>query len=133
MHESLRTTRTDRLPGAVPLAQDGGMRSVLLLTLLLLAGGLTALQGMITIAALPFALLMLLVMWSLYRVLDMEYALQRRRAQRPRGLQLRRPLHRGWQPRRFRVTVLQFHQPGGRAAVAAGCPPQGLTCPLPPS
>lgn len=37
MHESLRTTRTDRLPGAVPLAQDGGMRSVLLLTLLLLA------------------------------------------------------------------------------------------------
>jgi len=29
---------------------------------------------------------MLLVMWSLYRVLDMEYALQRRRAQRARRM-----------------------------------------------
>ncbi|HCQ47786.1 MAG TPA: glycine/betaine ABC transporter permease, partial [Achromobacter sp.] len=53
---------------------------------LLLAGGLDALQGMITIAALPFALLMLAVMWSLYRVLDMEYQLQHRRARRARQM-----------------------------------------------
>ncbi|MNV73760.1 hypothetical protein D3C71_1669290 [compost metagenome] len=41
---------------------------------------------MITIAALPFALLMLLVMVSLYRVLDAEYNRQRRLAQRARHL-----------------------------------------------
>jgi len=58
----------------------------LIAAVLLLAGGLDALQGMITIAALPFALLMLAVMWSLYRVLDMEYALQRRRALRARRM-----------------------------------------------
>jgi glycine betaine transporter len=40
----------------------------------------------VTIAALPFALLMLAVMWSLYRVLDMEYQLQRRRALRARRM-----------------------------------------------
>ena len=43
-----------------------------------------ALQGMITIAALPFALLMVVVMVCLYRVLDLEYQLERRRAQRAR-------------------------------------------------
>jgi len=53
---------------------------------LLLAGGLEALQGMITIAALPFALLMLLVMVSLYRVLDQEYTRERRQAQRQRHM-----------------------------------------------
>jgi glycine betaine transporter len=63
-----------------------GVAIALIAGALLLAGGLEALQGMITIAALPFAVLMLLVMWSLYRVLDMEYALQRRRAQRARRM-----------------------------------------------
>jgi glycine betaine transporter len=53
---------------------------------LLLAGGLDALQGMITIAALPFALLMVLVMVSLYRVLDQEYTRERRQAQRQRHM-----------------------------------------------
>jgi glycine betaine transporter len=56
----------------------------LIAAVLLLAGGLDALQGMITIAALPFALLMVLVMVCLYRVLDLEYQLERRRAQRAR-------------------------------------------------
>ena len=74
--------------GDPPLARRmvWGVAIALIAGVLLLAGGLTALQGMITIAALPFALLMLLVMWSLYRVLDMEYALQRRRAQRARRM-----------------------------------------------
>ena len=53
---------------------------------LLLAGGLDALQGMITISALPFALLMVLVMVSLYRVLDQEYTRERRQAQRQRHM-----------------------------------------------
>ena len=51
---------------------------------LLLAGGLDALQGLITIAALPFALLILLVVFGLYRALDLEYRLQVRRAQKLR-------------------------------------------------
>jgi glycine betaine transporter len=74
--------------GDPPLARRmvWGVAIALIAGVLLLAGGLTALQGMITIAALPFALLMLLVMWSLYRVLDMEYALQRRRTQRARRM-----------------------------------------------
>ncbi|WP_251258252.1 BCCT family transporter, partial [Enterobacter hormaechei] len=50
-----------------------GIAVALIAAALLLAGGLDALQGMITIAALPFALLMVLVMVSLYRVLDQEY------------------------------------------------------------
>jgi glycine betaine transporter len=41
---------------------------------------------MITIAALPFALLMVLVMVSLYRVLDAEHHRQRRLAQRTRHI-----------------------------------------------
>lgn len=61
-----------------------GMAVALIAAVLLLAGGLEALQGMITIAALPFALLMVLVMVSLYRVLDLEYLLERRQAQRAR-------------------------------------------------
>jgi glycine betaine transporter len=63
-----------------------GVAIALIAGALLLAGGLDALQGMITIAALPFALLMLLVMWSLYRVLDLEFQLQHRRAQRARRM-----------------------------------------------
>ena len=51
---------------------------------LLLAGGLDALQGLITIAALPFALLILLVVFGLYRALDLEHRLQARRAQKLR-------------------------------------------------
>ena len=48
------------------------------------AGGLEALQGIITIAALPFALLMLLVALGLYRALDLQQRLQARRPQKPR-------------------------------------------------
>jgi choline-glycine betaine transporter len=48
------------------------------------AGGLEALQGMIAIAALPFALPMLLVVLGLYRALDLQPRLQARRAQKLR-------------------------------------------------
>lgn len=63
-----------------------GVAVALIAAVLLLAGGLEALQGMITIAALPFALLMVLVMVSLYRVLDAEQNRQRRLAQRARHM-----------------------------------------------
>ncbi|WP_445392296.1 BCCT family transporter [Stenotrophomonas pavanii] len=63
-----------------------GVGVALIAGALLLAGGLDALQGMITIAALPFALLMVLVMVSLYRVLDQEYTRERRQAQRQRHM-----------------------------------------------
>ncbi|OBU64538.1 glycine/betaine ABC transporter permease [Stenotrophomonas maltophilia] len=63
-----------------------GVSVALIAGALLLAGGLEALQGMITIAALPFALLMVLVMVSLYRVLDQEYTRERRQAQRQRHM-----------------------------------------------
>ncbi|MEN4956738.1 BCCT family transporter [Stenotrophomonas indicatrix] len=63
-----------------------GVGIALIAGALLLAGGLEALQGMITIAALPFALLMVLVMVSLYRVLDQEYTRERRQAQRQRRM-----------------------------------------------
>ncbi len=63
-----------------------GVAVALIAGVLLLAGGLDALQGVITIAALPFALLMVLVMISLYRVLDQECTLQHRRAQRARRM-----------------------------------------------
>ncbi|WP_313274949.1 BCCT family transporter, partial [Stenotrophomonas sp.] len=63
-----------------------GVAIALIAATLLLAGGLDALQGMITIAALPFAALMVLVMVSLYRVLDAEYKRQRRLSQRARHL-----------------------------------------------
>jgi len=48
---------------------------------LLLAGGLDALQGLVTISALPFALLMVLVILALYRTLAHARAVRRRRAQ----------------------------------------------------
>ncbi len=63
-----------------------GVAIALIAATLLLAGGLDALQGMITIAALPFAALMVLVMVSLYRVLDAEHNRQRRLSQRARHL-----------------------------------------------
>ncbi|MEH6421843.1 BCCT family transporter [Pseudomonas sp. CGJS7] len=49
---------------------------------LLLAGGLDALQGVIIVAALPFALLLMLIVWSLYRALDQEYVDKQRQAAR---------------------------------------------------
>ena len=52
----------------------------------LLAGGLDALQALITIAALPFAVLMALVMVSVYRELDGEDTRLRRRALRRRRI-----------------------------------------------
>lgn len=61
-----------------------GSAVALIAAVLLVAGGLDALQGMITVAALPFALLMLLVIVSLYRALNQEYLLQQRKAQRER-------------------------------------------------
>ena len=63
-----------------------GVGVALIAAALLLAGGLAALQGMITIAALPFALLMVLVMVSLYRVLDEEWTRERRKSQRARHM-----------------------------------------------
>ncbi|MDV3467618.1 BCCT family transporter [Stenotrophomonas sp. C3(2023)] len=63
-----------------------GVAIALIAAALLVAGGLDALQGMITITALPFAVLMVLVMVSLYRVLDTEHALQHRRSQRARRM-----------------------------------------------
>src|SRR3546814_3903815 len=61
-----------------------GVAVALIAAVLLLAGGLEALQGVITIAALPFALLMLGVMVALYRVLDQEHRLEQRRQARAR-------------------------------------------------
>ncbi len=61
-----------------------GVAVALIAAVLLLAGGLEALQGVITIAAMPFALLMLLVMVALYRVLDQEHRLEERRQARAR-------------------------------------------------
>ena len=63
-----------------------GVAVALIAAALLLAGGLSALQGMITITALPFAFLMVLVMVSLYRVLDEEWTRERRKAQRARHM-----------------------------------------------
>ena len=70
----LASMSTDE-PGDPPLSRKlaWGVAVALIAAALLLAGGLEALQGVITIAALPFALLMLLVMVSLYRVLDQEH------------------------------------------------------------
>ncbi|MEO8365280.1 MAG: BCCT family transporter [Pseudoxanthomonas sp.] len=72
--------------GEPPLSRKfaWGAAIALIAGALLLAGGLDALQGLITIAALPFALLVLLVVFGLYRALDLEYRLQARRDQRLR-------------------------------------------------
>jgi glycine betaine transporter len=61
-----------------------GVAIALIAAVLLLAGGLQALQSMITVAALPFALLMALIIIGLYRALEEESRLQRRRANRAR-------------------------------------------------
>jgi len=58
-----------------------GVAVALIAAAMLLAGGLEALQTLITIAALPFAILMVLVMIGLYRVLDREHARLVRKAQ----------------------------------------------------
>ncbi len=63
-----------------------GLAVALIAGALLLAGGLDALQALITIAALPFALLMALVMVSLFRVLDGEDQRLRHEAQRVRHM-----------------------------------------------
>jgi glycine betaine transporter len=49
-----------------------GIAIALIATAMLVAGGLDALQTLITVAALPFALLMVVVMVGLYRVLSLE-------------------------------------------------------------
>ncbi|QNH15711.1 high-affinity choline transport [Xanthomonas sp. SS] len=74
--------------GDPPLARKlvWGVAVALIAAVLLLAGGLDALQGMITIAALPFAVLMVLVIVSLYRVLDAEHTRERRRDRRARHM-----------------------------------------------
>jgi glycine betaine transporter len=51
---------------------------------LLLAGGLDALQGLVTVSALPFALLMALVILALHRTLSHAQRVRRRREQRMR-------------------------------------------------
>ncbi|GAB2751222.1 glycine betaine transporter OpuD [Melaminivora jejuensis] len=63
-----------------------GVAVALIAGVLLLAGGLDALQALITIAALPFAVLMALVMVSVYRELDGEDTRLRRRALRRRRI-----------------------------------------------
>src|SRR5690606_41186901 len=75
----LASMSTDE-PGDPPLSRKlvWGVAVALIAAALLLAGGLEALQGVITIVALPFALLMLLVMVALYRVLDQEHRLEQR-------------------------------------------------------
>src|SRR5690606_16407789 len=49
-----------------------GIAIALIAVAMLMAGGLRALQTLITVAALPFALLMVAVMVGLYRVLSIE-------------------------------------------------------------
>ncbi len=63
-----------------------GVAVALIAAVLLLAGGLEALQGMITVAALPFAVLMVLVMVALYRVLDAEFTRERLKSLRARQM-----------------------------------------------
>lgn len=63
-----------------------GFAVALIAGVLLAAGGLDALQTMITIAALPFALLMILVIVSLYRVLSAEELRIRREIRRERQM-----------------------------------------------
>lgn len=61
-------------PGDPPLARKfaWGIAIALIAVAMLMAGGLAALQTLITVAALPFALLMVAVMVGLYRVLRLE-------------------------------------------------------------
>jgi len=61
-----------------------GLAIAVVAAALLLAGGLDALQGLVTISALPFALLMVLVIVAVHRTLAHALAVRRRRAQRLR-------------------------------------------------
>ncbi|HVL09129.1 MAG TPA: BCCT family transporter [Burkholderiaceae bacterium] len=61
-----------------------GVSIAVIAAALLLAGGLDALQSALIITAFPFAILLVLIMWSLYRVLDAEYARQRQLSVRTR-------------------------------------------------
>jgi glycine betaine transporter len=61
-----------------------GIAIALVAASMLLAGGLGALQGLVTVSALPFALLMVLVMVALQRTLAHALDTQRRRSQRIR-------------------------------------------------
>ncbi|GAB1387820.1 BCCT family transporter [Melaminivora sp.] len=93
--------------GDPPLARRfvWGLAVALIAAVLLLAGGLQALQGLITLAALPFALLLVLVMVSLYRVLDAEdQRLQRqtRRARQRVQAWIEREMGQGMQDRESR-------------------------------
>lgn len=58
-----------------------GIAITLIAAAMLIAGGLQALQTLVTVAALPFALLMVVVMIGLYRVLSLE-ALREKAAER---------------------------------------------------
>lgn len=75
-------------PGDPPLSRRvvWGVAVALIAAALLLAGGLSALQGLITIAALPFAVLMVLVIVSLFKVLDHENLRLYRLEQRDRRM-----------------------------------------------
>ncbi|MBX9403908.1 BCCT family transporter [Lysobacter sp. BMK333-48F3] len=61
-----------------------GAVQALIAVALLLAGGLDALQGLIIVAALPFALLLVLVLVALYRALDREHRERQRLETRQR-------------------------------------------------
>ncbi|WP_363797778.1 BCCT family transporter [Lysobacter firmicutimachus] len=66
-----------------------GAIQALIAIALLLAGGLDALQGLIIVAALPFALLLVLVLVALYRALDRAYRERQRLQARQRRAMLR--------------------------------------------
>lgn len=61
-----------------------GIAIALIAVAMLMAGGLQALQTLITVAALPFALLMLAVMIGLYRVLSVEASREKAEERRAR-------------------------------------------------
>ena len=73
-------------PGDPPMRRRlaWGMAIALVAGTLLLAGGLGALQGLVTVSALPFALLLVLVALALRRVLVRTMQVRQRRAQRMR-------------------------------------------------
>ena len=72
--------------GDPPLARKlaWGIAVALIAAAMLMAGGLEALQALITVAALPFALLMLGVMVGLQRVLGMEVLREKAEERRAR-------------------------------------------------
>ncbi|QEA13729.1 BCCT family transporter [Comamonas flocculans] len=97
-----------------------GVAVALIAAALLVAGGLQALQGLITIAALPFALLMLLVIVSLFRVLDGETTRLRRERQQQRHMM------QTWVQREMAQQARQYAPaPGAPAPRAPGSPDGG--------